>query len=399
MPTYTTTHPWITFGLDLGRFTPNLWMLLGEAKSKCLHIQGVPLQPEQAKALYLVFLSKGAHATTSIEGNTLSEEEVAKRIQNELPLPESREYQGKAVDNVVAAYNLIERQVLKGARLTLDRNRLCEFNKLVLRDLDLEGDAVPGELRRYSVGVANYKGAPHEDCEYLVDKLCEWLGGSDFLNESPAMAFTLALVKAVLAHLYIAWIHPFGDGNGRTARLVEFQLLVESGLVPLPAAHLLSNHFNMTRDRYYRELDRASKSGGNFIPFFTYAVQGFVDGLQEQLQYIRFRQKRDLWVNYVHERFHGQETPAASRRKHLILDMPMGIPVPDSKIREVSFRIAAAYVGKSERTIERDLKRLVAEGLLVRLYRSYVVNSDIIEAFLPRTIDPGQLKETADALL
>ncbi|NOY75701.1 MAG: hypothetical protein GXP32_07900 [Kiritimatiellaeota bacterium] len=32
-----------------------------------------------------------------------------------------------------------------------------------------------------------------------------------------------------LAHVYIAWIHPFGDGNGKTARLMEFYLLLRSG--------------------------------------------------------------------------------------------------------------------------------------------------------------------------
>ena len=45
------------------------------------------------------------------------------------------------------------------------------------------------------------------------------------------------ILKATLAHLYIAWIHPFGDGNGRTARLVEFMLLSRAG-VPSPSAHL-----------------------------------------------------------------------------------------------------------------------------------------------------------------
>jgi Fic family protein len=38
-----------------------------------------------------------------------------------------------------------------------------------------------------------------------------------------------AILKAILAHLCLAWIHPFGDGNGRTARLVEFQILIFPG--------------------------------------------------------------------------------------------------------------------------------------------------------------------------
>ncbi len=68
------------------------------------------------------------------------------------------------------------------------------------------------------------------------------------------MRFAVTVAKAVLAHLYIAWIHPFADGNGRTARLVEFQILAQSGLIPLPAANLLRDHYNKTRDRYYAEL-------------------------------------------------------------------------------------------------------------------------------------------------
>src|SRR4030065_2907005 len=96
------------------------------------------------------------------------------------------------------------------------------------------------------------------------------------------MVMAYVIIKAVIAHLYFEWIHPFGDGNGRTGRLVEFQILVSSG-VPPPAAPLLSNHYNLTRSAYYRELNLASRSGGDVIPFVCYAAEGFVDGLREQI--------------------------------------------------------------------------------------------------------------------
>lgn len=85
--TYRGTHPWITFQLNLKDLDHVSWMLLGEAISKCEHISGVPLQPAVARKLNLVYLTKGVHATTQIEGNTLSEEEVHKRIEHELVLP------------------------------------------------------------------------------------------------------------------------------------------------------------------------------------------------------------------------------------------------------------------------------------------------------------------------
>ena len=59
--------------------------------------------------------------------------------------------------------------------------------------------------------------------------MCEWLNGSAFSGDG-AMRIPVAIIKASLAHLYLAWIHPFGDGNGRTARLCEFLVLVTSGV-------------------------------------------------------------------------------------------------------------------------------------------------------------------------
>ena len=92
MRTFKKTHNWISFKLDLRKASHKLWIQLGEAKSKCQHISGVPLMPVVAKELYKVFLAKGALATVAIEGNTLTEEEVKKHIDGELKLPPSKEY-------------------------------------------------------------------------------------------------------------------------------------------------------------------------------------------------------------------------------------------------------------------------------------------------------------------
>ncbi len=102
-------------------------------------------------------------------------------------------------------------------------------------------------------------------------------------SDDPEMWFAQTMVKAILSHLYLAWIHPSGDGNGRTAPLVEFVILAQCGMVPMPAGHLFSNHYSLTRDRYYRELTTASKSRGKFSGFLGYAVQGFVDGIREAI--------------------------------------------------------------------------------------------------------------------
>jgi hypothetical protein len=52
MRTFERTHPWISFRIDLRKAAPSLWLLLGEAASKCEHIAGVPLRPSVAQSLH-----------------------------------------------------------------------------------------------------------------------------------------------------------------------------------------------------------------------------------------------------------------------------------------------------------------------------------------------------------
>jgi hypothetical protein len=107
-------------------------MLLGEARSKCEHIANVPLRPATAEQLHLLYLAKGALATTAIEGNTLSEDEVVRHLQGKLQLPPSKEYLAKEIDNIVAACNRIGSDVRRRHLLLdlSDRSGPVPFGKL-----------------------------------------------------------------------------------------------------------------------------------------------------------------------------------------------------------------------------------------------------------------------------
>jgi Fic family protein len=382
MRTYEETHPWITFTLDLRKANYRLWMLLGEAQSKCHHLAGVPLLPSVAQELHKIYLARGVLATTAIEGNTLTEEEVLKRVEGALKLPPSKEYLGQEIDNIVEACNLISNQILSSNASNLSVDTLKKYNALVLRNLSLGDDVVPGEIREHSVGVGRYRGAPAEDCEYLLGKLCDWLNQGFAPIEGQELAFDI--LKSIVAHIYLAWIHPFGDGNGRTARLVEFQTLLSSG-VPDNAAQLLSNHYNQTRSEYHRQLDRSPQTTDGIFGFIEYALQGFVDGLKDQIELVKMQQLSVHWVNYVYDRFRDTNSPTDLRRRRLILDLSSKKdPVSTSEIRYISPRIAEAYANKTDKTVQRDLNELKAMGLIVKTPRGFRAKSEIIRAFLPQ---------------
>lgn len=355
-------------------------MLLGEARSKCEHIAGIPLEPTVAGELHQVYMVKGVLASSAIEGNTLSEEQARKYLEGELELPPSQEYLGREVHNVVDATNLIGERILSTKSTDITVEDIKEYNRIVLASLELPPEVRPGKIRDHSVTVSRYLGAPPEDCEHLLERMCEWINSSE-LCPSTDDRVVYGLLRAILAHLYLAWIHPFGDGNGRTARLIEFQILVAAGL-PSPAAHLLSNHYNLTRHEYYRQLDHSSRSGGDIVPFIEYALRGFVDGLKEQLRWIRAQQLIIYWRDYIHNVFKDRESEVEQRRRHLALDLSVE-PIPLVKVREVSYRVTKDYANKSPKTLRRDLAILEEMDLVEVIDGTARAKLETILAFLP----------------
>jgi len=161
--------------------------------------------------------------------------------------------------------------------------------------------------------------------------------------------------------------------------------------VPSPAAHLLSNHYNQTRAEYYRQLDRASKSGGDILPFLRYAIRGFVDGLREQLEYLWIQQWDVVWRNYVHELFRNKSSPGDTRRRHLALDLGSKaewIKMP--AIHELTPRLAKAYAGRTTKTLNRDINALVGMGLVERKNGKVRARREIVSGFLPLRKPPDE---------
>ncbi|NQW71575.1 MAG: Fic family protein [Actinobacteria bacterium] len=371
-----------------------LWRALGEAQSKCEHVAGAPLPPHLAEELSAIYMAKGVHATTAIEGNTLSEQEVADILARTADLPPSREYQGVEIKNVAAALVSIDEAIKDGQPLHLTVESVKALNRQVLQGTEHEPNAKPGHFRLHQVVIGRYRAAPSEDVEYLLDRLLTWINRETLENSDADTQFANAVIGAVTAHVYFAWIHPFGDGNGRTARLIEALVLARSGLVPLPAINLLSDHYNKTRDRYRRMFDEA-RAANDITPFIFYAVDGYLDGLRGQVEHIRHVTLRTSWVNYVHERMSEEPEGATRRRRRdLVLALSnMGI-VKRAAISQLNAPLAAAYAVKGEKTISRDLGRLVSLGLIVRVGRHHVrANSQLMEAFLARKADPPELAD------
>jgi len=294
----------------------------------------------------------------------------------------------RELENVAGAYSGIEARIRGGdSSYEVTPELLRELNRQVLDGLEVEQHGVSGELRSEAVVASGeFLGAPAPDREHLLELLCAWLNGPDFEpGDNPSQNFLRGVVRAVLAHVYIEWIRPFGDGNGQTARLVEFGILASAG-VPLAAAHLLADHYDQTRTAYRRQLAHATRSGGDVRVFLAYAIEGFVDGLQAQLRLVYEHVANVTWAAYVHEVFQGADTRARTRQREIVLALPTEAAdpwMPRAGIPAISSKVAELYSGRGPKAVSRDINALFDLGLIERRRDAIRPKVEIMLGFLP----------------
>jgi Fic family protein len=345
-----------------------------------------------------IYLRRGALASAAIEGNTLSEAEVEQILDKKQKLPESQQYLEQEIRNVIKALDSVKISVASGEKFILTSEWILVVHAQLLENLEVPDYVIPGETRKVAVGVGSYKGAPAEDVSYLLDRFCSWVNSmleeiEEHKQDSPDMAFFRIFFVAILAHLYIAWIHPFGDGNGRTARVIECAIFAHSGLVPWISTNLLSDYFNRTRTRYYEKLEATSRDR-DVISFVAYSAIGLRDQLREQVLVVQKKQKMVAWINYVHEKFDSEPPNTAQRRRKLVLAMPVDRELPAQEIQILTPNIAAQYGASHERLFKRDLNKLEELELIEKVGKNYRVRIDRMDAFTPRPENSSKTSAT-----
>ena len=437
---YQTSHPWISFSINLDRASPRLWALLGQAVAFCEQVSGAVLPPRDAQKLYRMYLVKGARATTAIENNTLTEGAGgpgAGRRSRPAAVAGvlgtgSAQHLGRLQQHLRPDYG---REPSRGSResgsptptgpCSMDWRRCWERGSFRGRFPPFGSGSVGIEPRRGRTATtcwtafadgwtrttcrAQGRERPKGTClerlrprrrttEFTADVAAADVAaptdppapvGRTF-QDAHRRRMAEGILKATLAHLYIAWIHPYGDGNGRTARLVEYLLLARAG-IPFPSAHLMSNHFNLTRNRYYRELDRSSRvdchgrgaDQGDAFGFMEYAVRGFVDGLAEQCRCIEQVQLELAWEHFVFQTFRQtKQTPATRRRREVVLALsPLDEPVRKRGVPSLTSQVARMYADRTGKTLTRDLNWLVGAGLIERGPEGYRARMEQMKAF------------------
>lgn len=113
----------------------------------------------------------------------------------------------------------------------------------------------PGAFRDHNVDVGRHTPPDHEVLGDFMRRFAD-------VYSAPTIPATERLIAAAAAHHRLAWIHPFGDGNGRVARLQSQAAMIRSGL-DADGLWTLSRGFARARPAYYQHLQAADQQRAN----------------------------------------------------------------------------------------------------------------------------------------
>lgn len=292
--------------------------------------------------------AKALRASNSIEDINVSQEDAIAAVDGEDPVEADRQTWKAVVGYQEAMTYILQR--CKDDNFRFSRDVILAIHFMISQS-DLEAN--PGNLRRGWVGVRNtrtnevvHEGVDRELLDELLDELVT------YLNTAPS---THLIVKAALAHLNLTLLHPFSDGNGRTARCLQTAVLANDGIAA-PDFSSIEEYIGHNKAEYYDML--ASAGGGGFNPkrgckdWVRFCLTGHYRQLQTLL-----RRNSELGVIYgeMIDLVAGRGLP--QRTALGLLDAAFG-----SRLRNASYRVSTDV---SDNLASRDLKRLVDAELLI----------------------------------
>src|SRR6266545_2450933 len=222
-----------------------------------------PLPAPMVAKLYEDLRVRLTYHSNAIEGNTLDLSETQLVIAHGMTIGGHTVREHLEALHHAEAYTLL--LDLARADAPIDEAAIGKLHALVMRDLI----DTPGQYRTGAVFISGseYRPPHHREVPQLMRDLVYWM-----MTEGPAHA---PIVRAALTHEMFLAIHPYMDGNGRTARLLLNLQLMQDGY---PVALLLASW----RPRYIRALEQAHH--GQYNPLVNLIGRAVEAGLDMFLE-------------------------------------------------------------------------------------------------------------------
>jgi Fic family protein len=343
---YQLPQDWIRY--DFSKVANDLML----AKAAILSLTNIPYQRSWTEQLQVVQLKREVAGTSRIEGADFTERELEAAMKETPEQLHTRSQRQAAA--AVRAYRWI-------AGLSQDRpvdeKLIKETHRQIITGAD-DDHCPPGQLRKRDVnvtfGVPPHRGAEGgEQCEAAFRGLCRAVQ-HEFQRHDP-------LVQALALHYHFAAMHPFLDGNGRTARALEALMLQRVGLKDTLFI-AMSNFYYEEKNSYLKTLASVRAANHDLSDFLVFGLKGVAVQCNRLFAEIRQNVAKVLFRDVMYDLFHRLRTT----RKRVIAERHIDIlkrllAVDKLTLEELTEQTAAIYkqLKNPYKALIRDLNYLI----------------------------------------
>ncbi len=312
-----------------------------------------------------IFHTLESIGSARIEGNrTTIAEYIETKLDDEINV--SSEIQ--EIQNIEKAMEFIEQNIQDNPINTLF---ISELHKMIVDGLsvppDGEGDSTPGIYRKNNLKINQSSHLPPD--HFRVDDYMKEL--FNFINTEDSPKYDL--LKAAISHHRFVWIHPYGNGNGRTVRLFTYAMLVKTGFnvnigrIINPTAVFCSN-----RNDYYKYLSKADLgTDAGILEWCEYVLTGLKDEIEKidklsDYEYL----KREILIPTIN---HSLERKYITEIESKILKKVVEIQIMQAADVKEFFK------GKHNSEISRQIKKLIDKKMIIPEndgMRKYIIRFD-----------------------
>ena len=267
-------------------------------------ILGAAVELSWIPALQKDTRTRNVHASTAIEGNPLTLEQV--RALEEGREPAASDVRSRReVLNYFAGLRFVEKNA---AKKTIRHDDLFELHRILAGKVMDQGEA--GRYRTIAVRVGRYMPPAPDDVSGLMFELLDWW--------NKRSASLCPLLSSAILHYRFEAIHPFADGNGRTGRALALWELYRRGF---DTHHIFSvdEYYWEDRPRYYAALEAVRHQGEDLTTWLEYCTEGLRQTLERvwlRVQAYNLKSPEKLVLRPKQERLlellrdHGSLAPA-----------------------------------------------------------------------------------------
>ena len=284
--------------------SPRLLSLVEMIAALRERIQGAAVELSWIPALQKDTRTRNVHASTAIEGNPLTLEQV-RALEEGRDLVASDGRSSREVLNYFAGLRYVEKHAMKKS---IRHEDLFELHRILADTVMDQGTA--GSYRTISVRVGNHFPPAALDVSGLMFELLDWWNKKS-VELSPVLSFAIL-------HYRFEHIHPFADGNGRTGRALALWELYRRGF---DSHHIFSvdEYYWEDRPGYYAALDAVRVAGEDLTGWLEYSAEGIRQTLERvwlRVQTYKVKSPEKLVLRPKQEhllkllRDHGSMSPA-----------------------------------------------------------------------------------------